>query len=173
MLLLFFLCPFCCIRWLDGGLIGLGGGLVFVGFLCPLRVIGFPSLFALCSVCDCIVSLRLWILFPSSLPRVPPVGLIPPLFHPPHPIISIQSKPSLIPLVLACSISTLACYIFLLIPPAILPSPLFSVICFAFGYGPAPLLLVIIAPFLTEHVSLALGVHKALEMAGSTIMQMV
>jgi hypothetical protein len=75
--------------------------------------------------------------------------------------------------VLACSVSSLACYVFLLVPPTILGSPLFSVICFAFGYGPAPLLLVIIAPFLTEHISTALGLHKALEMAGSTLMQTV
>src|SRR5207237_8170047 len=109
---------------------------------------------------------------PSCSSVLPPLCLIPPSF--PSPIQSSSSNqhhPN--PLVLACSISTLACYIFLLIPPSILPSPLFSVICFAFGYGPAPLLLVIIAPFFTEHVSTALGVHKALEMAGSTIMQMV
>lgn len=54
-----------------------------------------------------------------------------------------------------------------------IPTPLFSVMCFAVGYGPAPLLLVIVAPFLTEHISTALGLHKSLEMAGSTLMQTV
>ena len=93
--------------------------------------------------------------------------------------ISVRRSPSpttddvLIIVVLLCSVSSLACYVFLLIPPAVLGSPLFSVICFAFGYGPAPLLLVIIAPFLTEHISTALGLHKALEMAGSTLVQTV
>ena len=75
--------------------------------------------------------------------------------------------------VLFCSVSSLTCYILLLIPATILRTPLFAIICFAFGYGPAPLLLVIIAPFLTEHISTALGLHKSLEMAGSTLMQTV
>jgi len=75
--------------------------------------------------------------------------------------------------VLFCSVATLTCYILLLIPPKVLRTPLFALVCFAFGYGPAPLLLVIIAPFLTEHISTALGLHKSLEMAGSTLMQTV
>jgi MFS family permease len=76
-------------------------------------------------------------------------------------------------LVLFCSLSSLACYILLLVPTEIVRTPLVAIACFAFGYGPAPLLLVIIAPFLTEHISTALGLHKALEMAGSTLMQTV
>jgi len=76
-------------------------------------------------------------------------------------------------LVLLCSVSSLTCYILLLIPATILRTPLFAIICFAFGYGPAPLLLVIIVPFLTEHISTALGLHKSLEMAGGTLMQAV
>ena len=76
-------------------------------------------------------------------------------------------------LVLLCSVSSLTCYVLLLIPATIVRTPLFAIICFAFGYGPAPLLLVIIAPFLTEHISTALGLHKALEMAGGTLMQAV
>jgi len=68
---------------------------------------------------------------------------------------------------------SLACYVLLLMPSRILGSPLFAILCFSVGYGPAPLLLVIITPFLTEHVSTALGLHKALEMAGSTLMQTV
>jgi hypothetical protein len=75
--------------------------------------------------------------------------------------------------VLFCSISSLTCYVLLLIPTSIIRTPLFAVVCFAFGYGPAPLLLVIMAPFLTEHISTALGLHKALEMVGSTLMQTV
>jgi nitrate/nitrite transporter NarK len=76
-------------------------------------------------------------------------------------------------LVLLCSISSLTCYVLLLFPTSLVRTPLFSILCFAFGYGPAPLLLVIIAPFLTEHISTALGLHKSLEMSGSTIMQTV
>jgi len=78
-----------------------------------------------------------------------------------------------IDLVLFCSLSSLACYVLLLVPTEIVRTPLVAIICFAFGYGPAPLVLVIIAPFLTEHVSTALGLHKSLEMAGSTLMQTV
>lgn len=58
-------------------------------------------------------------------------------------------------------------------PPAILRTPIVAILCFAVGFGPAPLLLVIIVPFLTEHLSTALGLHKSLEMAGSTLMQTV
>jgi nitrate/nitrite transporter NarK len=76
-------------------------------------------------------------------------------------------------LVLFCSVSSLACYILLLIPATVLRTPLVAITCFAVGFGPAPLLLVIIAPFLTEHISTALGLHKSLEMAGSTLMQTV
>jgi len=76
-------------------------------------------------------------------------------------------------LVLLCSISSLTCYILLLFPTSLVRTPLFSILCFAFGYGPAPLLLVIIAPFLTEHISTALGLHKSFEMSGSTLMQTV
>ena len=76
-------------------------------------------------------------------------------------------------LVLLCSISSLICYVLLLFPTSLVRTPLFSILCFAFGYGPAPLLLVIIAPFLTEHISTALGLHKSFEMSGSTLMQTV
>jgi hypothetical protein len=58
-------------------------------------------------------------------------------------------------------------------PPTMLRTPVVAIVCFAVGYGPAPLLLVIIVPFLTEHLSTALGLHKSLEMAGSTLMQTV
>jgi hypothetical protein len=58
-------------------------------------------------------------------------------------------------------------------PPAILQTPIVAIVCFAVGYGPAPLLLVIVVPFLTEHLSTALGLHKSLEMSGSTLIQTV
>jgi hypothetical protein len=80
---------------------------------------------------------------------------------------------SVFTLVLFCSISSLACYGLLLVPTDLIQTPLIAIICFAIGYGPAPLLLVIIVPFLTEHISTALGLHKSLEMAGSTLVQTV
>ena len=87
--------------------------------------------------------------------------------------LSVNSFWKCIKVVLFCSLSSLACYVLLLIPTEIVQTPLVAIISFAFGYGPAPLLLVIIAPFLTEHISTALGLHKSLEMAGSTLMQTV
>ena len=87
--------------------------------------------------------------------------------------LSVLNPPRKTNIVLACSLLTLICYIMLLIPTNLIQTPVISVLCFAFGYGPAPLLLVIIVPFLTEHISTALGLHKSLEMAGSTLMQTV
>ncbi|KAI0361645.1 MFS general substrate transporter [Trametes cingulata] len=76
-------------------------------------------------------------------------------------------------LFLVSGILTLACYIWLALPPDFTKTPLPAIISFASGHGFSPLLLVVIVPRIVplKYVSTTLGAHKALEQTGSTIFQ--
>jgi len=69
------------------------------------------------------------------------------------------------------SVLTLSCYIWFLLPPTWTKSALPGVLFFGAGLGFAPLLLVLTAPLVvpSAYVATALGAHKSLESAGSTI----
>ncbi|CDO71549.1 hypothetical protein BN946_scf184911.g19 [Trametes cinnabarina] len=68
---------------------------------------------------------------------------------------------------------TLACYVWLALPPEWTKTPIPAIISFALGHGFSPLLLVVIVPRIVplKYVSTTLGAHKALEQTGSTIFQ--
>ncbi|KAI0651837.1 MFS general substrate transporter [Trametes meyenii] len=74
-------------------------------------------------------------------------------------------------LVAACL--TLACYIWLALPPELTKTPIPAIVSFASGHGFSPLLLVVMVPRIVplKYVSTTLGAHKALEQTGSTIFQ--
>ncbi|KAI0639383.1 MFS general substrate transporter [Trametes polyzona] len=76
-------------------------------------------------------------------------------------------------LFLLSAILTLACYIWLALPPSFTKTPIPAIISFASGHGFSPLLLVVIVPRIVplRYVSTTLGAHKALEQTGSTIFQ--
>ncbi|KAG8925661.1 hypothetical protein FRC02_009516 [Tulasnella sp. 418] len=69
------------------------------------------------------------------------------------------------------SVLTLFCYLWLALPPTWTASPNPAIFAFATGHGFSTLLLVIIVPHLVPlpYVSTALGAHKSIESAGSTI----
>jgi len=66
-------------------------------------------------------------------------------------------------LLVLSSLLTLACYLWLVLPPSLTRTPLPSMLAFGIGIGFSPLLLVLIVPHLVpfQHVSTALGAHKA------------
>lgn len=66
---------------------------------------------------------------------------------------------------------TLACYAWLLLPVAVTQSALPGVVLFGFATGFSTLLLVLMVPRIVPHryVPTALGAHKSIESAGSTI----
>ncbi|KAI0365233.1 MFS general substrate transporter [Pilatotrama ljubarskyi] len=76
-------------------------------------------------------------------------------------------------LFLLSAMLTLACYVWLVLPPALTKTPIPAVVSFALGHGFSPLLLVVIVPRIVplKYVSTTLGAHKALEQTGSTIFQ--
>ncbi|KAL4070961.1 MFS general substrate transporter [Scleroderma citrinum] len=66
-------------------------------------------------------------------------------------------------------------YTWLSMPPQWTRTPLPGILSFSFGLGFSPLLLVVIVPALVplKYVSTTLGLHKSLEHAGSTIVQVL
>ncbi|EJD46925.1 MFS general substrate transporter [Auricularia subglabra TFB-10046 SS5] len=71
------------------------------------------------------------------------------------------------------SLLTLVCYAWLVMPPSLTKTPFPAILAFGGGHGFSTLLLVIIVPHLVplRYVSTALGAHKSIEQAGSTISQ--
>ncbi|KAF9241358.1 major facilitator superfamily domain-containing protein [Melanogaster broomeanus] len=76
-------------------------------------------------------------------------------------------------MLMVSSLLTMLCYAWLVAPPQWTRSPLPGVFSFAIGVGFSPLLLVVIVPTIVplKYVSTTLGVHKALEQTGSTMVQ--
>ncbi|KZW02457.1 MFS general substrate transporter [Exidia glandulosa HHB12029] len=84
-----------------------------------------------------------------------------------------KSGPIVHYLFILSSILTLFCYFWLILPPSWTKTPLPGILAYATGHGFSTLLLVIIVPHLVplRYVSTALGAHKSIEQAGSTISQ--
>lgn len=76
-------------------------------------------------------------------------------------------------LLLISCVLTLVCYVAMSLPVSWVSSPTPALISWAFGHGASPLLLVILVPRIlpSSLVPLGLGIHKAVEVAASTVTQ--